>query len=1112
MLNLILGGAGCGKSYEMMNRIETAVKSGKDVLVIIPDQFSAEFDRNLYERLGMALFNRVNVLSFTRTAKDIFIRHGGLKGRYADDIVKNVMMFRALKGLSERGELCFYGRQAKSPAFIDSGLDIVRELIISGVAPEQLSDCAEGLDGSVRDKAADIALIYSEYCRMLYEGGYKDGEGDISEAAKRAAKYGYFKGKNVFIDAFKSFTADELAMLDAMIADSESVTVCLTTADKEPKNYSVFDTVNKTVMKLRLSAAEHGVPVSTDMLETLYRFKAPELAFFSANVLRYVSGKYDGECSAVKIYRSADGYGEGDFVCSEIGRLLREEGYRCSDIAVLARHKEKYSSVMESAFERYGIPFYTDESYTAAHKALFIFVKTALVLAADENASTEDWLRYMKTGMLGLDDSEIAAVESYCYKWSVDGKMWGEEFPCDDVELGAEQVRKRVAEPIFKLRAACGNADGRTICSAVLTLFEDTGVVGNICNMYDGCTVEDASALAAVREVKQLWELLCGLLETLDKALADVTLTLSDFAEIFSSAVRKLKLSAPPQTLDCVRFVAAHTARLSEPKAVFVIGVNEGDFPYAAKSAGLFSDRDRLALENAGMSLSGGVKDKLAEERFVAYSALSAASERLYITYAFSDVSGKALYPSQIVSRAEKIFGSEAVTSFEKRGLLQFCTTPAAAYYQYVRNYRSGDSGSASVYEALNGIPEYAQRLGFLRDVENSAGHLLAPDTGKRLFGNSVSLSASRFEDYRKCPFMYYCKKGLKLYPPQKIDMDKPSRGTAIHYCLCGIVRDCGKKRLAEMTRGEIMTEVKKRLDEYYNSSEVGGDYGKTRRYKAAFSRLADTAADILQRLGEEFRQNEFVPDGFEYTLRRGDGDEEPLKLVTENGIDVYFDGAVDRVDVFEKDGKKYIRVVDYKSGIKEFRFTDLLYGVNMQMLLYLFALTDPAHKGRYSGGVPAGVLYMPARDAASKLERGDGEDKARSVMKETYRMKGVILGNDDVIKAMERDCEGEFIPVRRTSGGYSKYSRLIGENGLENLRKYSYMLLEETAEGLHRGEIGAVPLSDGKSSPCTYCDYSAVCGNYPPEKIRTYAEDAAEQIEEIIKNGMEPAAFGRKE
>lgn len=1106
MLNLILGGAGCGKSYEMMNRIENAVNDGKDVLVIIPDQFSFEFDRTLYERLGAELFNRIDVLSFARTAREIFIRHGGLKGRYADDTVKKVMMYRALAEISERDGLLFYGRQAKSPSFAESSLEMVKELTLSGITAEALSSCADRLDESVRDKTADIALIYSEYGRILSQSGYKDSGGDVSEAAARAARYGYFEGKTVFIDAFKSFTADEHAMLDVMIAQSESVTVCLPTADYEPSEYSVFAAVNKTASRLTRAASDHGVKTVRTMLEEPKRFKAPELAFYSGNVLRNVRGSYGGDCKAVIVYRSADSYGEGDLVCSEIRRLIMEEGYRYSDIAVLARQKEQYSPVMESAFERYGIPFYTDESRTAAHKSLFIFVKTALAIASGKSTSTEDWLRYMKTGMLGLTDEEIAAAEDCCYKWNIEGDMWEKPFEYDDVRFGAEQVRIKVTEPVFKLRKACADAaDGRVLCSALLDFFDDTGLYENLHFFCENCDTADASALTAVREVKQLWELLCGLLETLDRALADTKISPESFAELFSAAVSGLKLSSPPQTLDCVQFVEAHTARLAEPKAVFVIGANEGAFPYAAKPSGLFSDRDRLALEEAGITLSGGSADKLDEERFAAYSALSQASERLWITYPISDVSGKQLYPSAVVSHGSEMFGKSVVTSFETRGLLSFCTTAGAAYYQYVRNYRRGDEDSASLRKALECLPEYAERLEYLKNIENAAEHSLSSETGERLFGRHMSMSASRFEDYRKCPFKYYCQKGLKLYPPRKVELDSPSRGTAIHYCLCGFLKEKSREDFNAMSRGDITKLVKKYLDEYYRSDAVGGDYGKTRRYKAAFSRLSDTLTDILERLAAEFGQSKFVPEGFEYALRR-DGDEEPLKLVTQSGITVWFEGTVDRVDVYRNGSESYVRVIDYKSGIKEFRYEDLLYGVNMQMLLYLFAVTEGNRRGRFSGDIPAGVLYMPAKDAAAGLGRADEDEAVQEVLNGTYKMKGAVLQNDDVITAMEKDCGGVFIPVKKSAGGYYSYSKLITAEQLENLRKYSYRLLEETAESLAKGQIEAVPLMDGEGTlPCGYCDYRSVCGNYPPAKIREYADNASELIENVMNGDETP-------
>lgn len=1109
MLNIIAGGAGCGKTFEMMSRIETAVRDGKDVLVIIPDQFSFEFDRALYERIGMELFNRVEVLSFSRTAKEIFIKHGGLKGRYADDTVKNIMMFRTLKALIEREGLCFYNRQAKSPRFVESGLEIVKELTTSGITPEQLTGCVDGLDENVRDKVGDIALIYSEYRRLLSESGYKDGSSDVSEAADRAGRYGYFKGKAVFVDYFKSFTADEYAMLDAIVSQSESATVCLCTGDEKAREFSVFETVNRTRSRLIRIAKEHNVEVAQTMLAEQKRFAAKELAFMSSNIFRNIRGRYDGRCEAVQVYCSSDSYGEGDYVCSEIRRLAAEDGLKYKDIAVLSRQKESYSSVMESAFERYNIPFYTDENRNASHKALFIFIRTALQLAADKRASSEQWLRYIKTGMLGISDEDAAAVEGYCYKWSVEGEMWDEPFTKNEKTDYVEKCRQLITKPVFEFRERCKDAEGQEICAALFDFINAVGVSKVLCERYDNCSSDDAAVLASVREIKQLWEQLCTLLETMSRVLAGEKLELKEFAELFSNAVSKLKLSSPPQTLDCVQFMSAHTARLAEPKVIFILGANEGAFPFVSKPSGLLNDRDRFALEGKGIELAGGIKDKLAEERFVAYSVLSGASERVYVSYASADVSGKTLYPSMIVGQLCEMFGREIAGDFESRGMLSFCTTEGAAYYQYVQNYKRNDEDSASLLAALNDIPEYSSRISYLKSVETEAVHGLTEKMGRKLFGTTVSLSASRFEDYRKCPFMYFCKKGLRLYPPEKVELDSPSKGTVIHYCLSEIVKSYCKDAFIKLDRDALRGDVQKHLDAYYNSGAVGGDYGKTKRYKAAYGRLTDTLTDILVRLVDEFRQCRFVPSEFEYKIG-SNGSERALVLTTPNGITLEFEGSVDRIDVLDENGKTYVRVIDYKSGSKKFDFNDLVYGINMQMLLYLFAITDSGSNGRYRDSVPSGVLYMPAKDVYGELDRDadEGDEATRiKVYNNVYRMNGTVLcesgtDNDLVVNAMEKEHKGAYIPIKFTKSGFDRSANPITLDELDKLRKYSYRLMKETVDAMTGGHIEADPLQQGDRLPCSYCDYKSICGNYPPALPRTYGEDTEEKINEIMGRG----------
>ncbi len=1113
MLNLITGAAGTGKSYEMMRRISEAVSAGKRVCAVVPDQFNFEYNRMLYKFMGMESFNRMEVLSFSRLARYIFTEYGGLKGKYADDTVRSVIMFRTLSALNGEKALAFYGKQARRPQFINDALEFVKTFSLNNISPEALAEKSGFLSGGIKEKISDVSLIYSEYVRLLGEQGFKDNCTDISEAAKKADVFRFFEGMSFFIDEFKSFTPDEYEMLKLIIRDGESLTVCLTTGDAQPEPFSVFETVNNTAAKLSQYARDCGSEQKRTVLDVNRRFKAAELEFVSRNEMRPAGEKFSGECRAVRIYEAAEPYAEADFVCAEINRLVSEEKYRYSDITVVSRCKESCSPIFEAAFVRGGIPFYSDEKQKISHKALIIFIISALKIISSERFSTEDMLRYIKTGYTGLDTEQTGILEEYCYKWNVEGRMWLEPFEIwDKASSGgesptrdeiAENARAAVIAPLERLRRRCAGASAREICAAADEFLEEVKVRDRISGLVSSYAEGDAEVLASVRETKQLWEALCELLQSLYRTMGDVEISAADFAALFETAAASVTLSAPPQTLDEVRFSSAHTARFANPKAVFVIGANEGVLPFAAKSSPLLSDKDIEALKKGGIEISGSSAEKLAEERYVAYASLSAASERLYITYPAADVSGNVLYPALAVKQISAAFENDIMLNAEKLGLLYFCTTERNGYYQYVQSFRRRDGSVASLRKALEEFnPANKERFEFLDNAGYKNPHRLSGKDGipELLFGRNITLSASRFEDYRKCPFMYFCKKGLRIFPWEQVSLNAPAKGNAVHYCLCEFLKEYDKTAFAGLSSEQLSAAVKSKLEEYY-SSRIGGSYGKTGRFRAAFDRLAETVSDILLNLQAEFAQSEFSPDRFEYSINF-DGDEKPVRIEA-GGSSVNFIGAVDRIDICDENGITYVRVVDYKTGLKSLSAGDLFYGVNMQMLLYLFALTDPnapVNSGLYHAALPAGVLYMPARDTVPSLPRGADEADTEAARKSGRKMDGMVLADPGIVKAMEKEAGGIFIPVKiKKDGDFYSASKVVTEAQFDNLRKYSAKLLKETASDIKSGRIEANPLVNGKNSPCTNCDYSSVCGNFPNIVTRPYDPEADEKMRKIM-------------
>lgn len=1103
MLELICGGAGSGKSYEIMKRISTAVDNGKKVYAIVPDQFNFEYNRLLYNFMGIEKFNRMEIINFSRAAKYIFIKYGGLRGKYADDTVKSVIMHSVLTRLCREHSLEFYGKQASKTRFVPEALEIVKAFSAAGVSPDALMEKIAFLDEAIRPKAKDIAVIFSAYSQSLEQHGYKDNQTDMTEAAKKAAEHKFFEGTEFFIDEFKSFTPDEYELLKIMIRDCSNVTVALTTEDVTPNSFSLFDTVNTTAYKLSAAAKASDTAVNKIFMTENRRFENPELLFMRENILRSQRDAFDGKCENIKIYEAAEPYSEADYVAAEICRLVHEEGMHYSDIAVTARCPESYITMIEAAFKRSDIPLYTDTSEGISHKALIIFVRTALKLACAKRFSSEDILRCVKTGFSGLDIEQTNILEEYCYKWNVDGEMWEEPFriSCDNDNI-AENARLTVITPLLRLKKRLKSGKADEICRAVSDYLEDVKIADTVTKLAENCD-NNEGMLLAVREAKQLWDMLCTLLQTFYRTLGNDEISGTDFEGLFDTAVSGMKLSSPPRTLDSVSFTAAHMSRFSNPRVIFVMGANEGVFPFAAKPSAIFSDKDAERFRAVDIEIGDSLREKNAEERFIAYSILSAAKERLYVTYSVAGVSGSPLYPSFAVKQLEAMFGD--ITLDEKMlGTLFFCTNEQNAYYQYIKNFRRNDPDIACIRKALE---EYSvDNRAKLRSADEplSAEHFISRKNAAMLFGNNITLSASRLEDYRRCPFIYFCKKGLSIYPRQRMIMNAPAKGTAVHYCLCGFLQEHSKDEFIKMSREEIADDMNKRLGLYYASEDIGGSYGKSQRYRAAFGRLAETLTDIVYRLRLEFAQSDFSPSSFEYTLTYDEnGDEKPAVLRLSDNTVVSFIGAVDRIDTYTKDGTTYIRVVDYKTGSKAFSLADLYYGINMQMLLYIFALTDPnvpKNKGKYHTAQPVGVLYMHAKDRMPSLGRDPDDEAKAEYEKNGCKMDGIVIADTELAGAMENGLNGTFIPVKiKKDGDFYASSSVVTEDDIAALRYCTEDMLKETANAIKDGKIEAVPLINGNISPCTNCDYRSVCGNYPNIISRKYEPDAAEKMRERL-------------
>ncbi len=1111
MLHFILGGAGCGKSTRLTEEIRRAQANGLPVFALVPEQFSFTFDTHLYQSLGAKAFNELESLSFTSLARLLFRTYGGRSGQYADTLTKTTLLHQAITTLLSQNALHHYVRQAKKPGFPEEVSKVITELRRADLTPEQLMTRTALLDGRLRDKAMDLAQIYALYDQSLRARNLKDTLTDISEAAALAAQHDFFRGAAVMIDEFESFTGDQLIMLDTILAQAQAVYLTLRTEEPDAPAFSVFDAANATFRRISMLARNHHLQTDTVLCETPHRFAHADLAHLSKHILRTGQAAC-GDASHIRITEAKSPYAETDYACAEI-RRLHADGVAFRDIAIVTHQLSDYAGTLEAACQRYAIPYNLSLNRGIQHTTVMQLVNAVLELIAAAKPQTEAVLRYAKTRLLGLPCEAVAKLESYCYTWNVEEAMWLAPFTVDLAPNGdPEPLRALLIEPIQQLRKRCVHASGQEICRALYEFLMQMEIPRNTSGLAKdfrdrGCP-EEANLL------KRLWEQLMQILDTLSATIGEAPLSPTQFRNLFRALISQITLGEPPQLLDAVLIAAAETARLDEPRYVFVLGTNEGCFPSDIHTSGLLTDNDKRMLAEHDMPLSRTAEQLVGDERLIAYKTLSAASEGLYLLYPLADESGASRMPSALLRQVYAMFPGLSRDYAEHADPLFYAATPKAAYDRLVQGYDRDTTEQASVRTALADDPVFGPRLAALEDFQpNRTYHIQQPSLLHAAFSDTLRLSATRVEEYMLCPFSYYLKNGLQIYGEQKKEINHLETGNLVHYCLQQLFLACPTQESFQALTLEAITAMVRQYAADYQETALGGAFGKTPRFLRNYARITDGIPQLVQHLQAELRQSRFTPSDVELVLSEK-SDAKPIRLTAPNGVELILNGKIDRVDLFTDQGKRYVRVIDYKTGSKVLELGNLLYGIDMQMLLYLFSITEPG--GKYPGAVPAGVLYTPASPPVCSAQRNRDDLAGVGAYQDGhYRMNGILLRDRQVLQAMEENLSGVYIPVKldKSDSGSGepvltpKSLCSLSEAQFRRLRKHAYSLLTDMVQRLYSGDIAANPLQRKDKTPCSYCDYAEICGNVPNTACRCAAETASDDMLQLLTEEVDSHA-----
>jgi len=1080
---MIFGRAGSGKTTYIQNKLrDLHFENRGGIILLVPEQFSFESERAVLNLLSPPAAAEIEILSFTRMINRFILQKPALP--HINETGKAALMGLCLKKIKD--ELVLYRRHADTPEFAKKMLDAVSEFKQHKITPESLSEIRAKSEGLLSDKTHELSMIFSAYEGLLNTSFY-DPLDDLSRLCEALEASGEIKNKTFLIDSFTGFTPDQMQVISLIIRHAKDVYITLCSDpsrnvnDEKENDFSIFDSVKLCANKILHIARENSIPVANFIkLDGSKRYNSPAIAHLEKNLFEAVPEAYSAPVDNIEICEANNIYDECEYTAAKIKELLRN-GMRCRDIAVIARDANDYSGIVAPALQKMDISTFMDARVPAISLPLVRFCLSALD-ASLSNFSPDAVFALLKTYLTPLEINEISLLENYIILWKIRGAAFLEDFknnPDGFTEQKTDEQakalvsinnsRKIIVDLLADLKKNI-NGSVTDICKAIFSLISNKNITELLSKMANNLEADGDNVRADL--IRRSYDVVINTLDGMAAAFKDMELTAKEFSELFKLSFELTDMGSLPQGLDEVSVGSAPRMRPASPKAVFILGVNENKFPKSFIDTGLFTAVERDEINKMGFPFPDYSMKMAKDEEFLLYTAIFAASEKIFISYNKSSVKGETLRPSIAITAIKDVFPNIKIKNTNDDFLLKIGGAKSAISV-LSDIYNENTTERQTLHDFLTDSDNE-----ILRTIENDdeVKYNITPAVALDLFHKDIGVSASRVESFYKCKFQYLLKFGIKARPPATAEVDFQQRGSLIHYCLYKLLSENGANGLHNITENDVRQKVFEYMLLFYESIEQ-----MPNRLIYFLERITILVKDLCENLAEEFTESLFIPKDFEIPVGMGEGENsiEPIKLTLPNGGSISVHGYIDRVDAYTENGKTYIRVVDYKSKSKTLDLDEVMAGQNLQMLLYLFSIWRNGDK-RYEGDIiPAGVIYMPAAKAAAD-SASLTKDEYKKTIKKSLKRDGLILEDADIIRAMEKNAEGYYIPAKlNKNGAISGTSKTASLEKMKYINEHIEKLLEQMGISIHSGKFAPLPTAKTEAKiACKYCDYTTICPN----------------------------------
>ena len=1071
MLTLLLGTDWTENRNAILNRIAKDVaeqKSGR--ILMVPELISHDTERRLCACAGDTTSRFAEVLTFTRLAQRVSDAAGFGVPECLDSGGRLVAMAAATRQLHSK--LKAYGAVETRPEFLIGLLDAVDEFKRCCITPEDLALAAKRTEGSLAQKLEELSLILQAY-DSLCARGKRDPRDQMTWLLEELEDCDFAKNHVFYIDGFPDFTRQHTAILEHLMKESPFVTVSLT-CDNVDSDSPAFEKAAATAAELLRLARDAGIEAEIVHITPNDRAVASILpAIFQ--------GKIENTSSILKVYRCESKNDTCHSVAERICQLV-QSGCLYRDISVVCTDMSAYSNMLDMILSRYRIPVYQSGTENILEKTIISTVLTAIdsVVGGFELG---DVLRYLKSSLSPLTISQCDLLENYAIIWNITGNRWHVEWENHPEGLGARwtdkdrallrtlnEARSTAMTPLIHLDQSMRNANTLAqLVSGVHAFLEELKLDKQLELLAD--EMMQAGELRSSQILSQLWEILLLALEQLSDTLGDTHWDRQTFTKLLKLLLSQYDVGTIPAVLDAVMVGSVSAMRCQMPKHLIVLGASEGNFPAYSGSTGVLSDQERNALRNMGVPLTGGAMEGLQAEYAEIYGVFCGAEESVSV---FCD-DGQ---PSFLYRRLKDIAGGEILVK-----PLKIAPIPEEVGAYLVRNQRIDDADALGVRESC------VQ----LQQANDYAIGEMTTQTVNKLYSANIKLSASQIDKLADCRMSYFLKYGLKLKERKVATVDPAEFGTYVH----AVLEETAREIMNQGGFHKVSLEKSLEIANHYSEAYIEQRFSQidSQRVRYLFRRNVQELELVVTELWNELKESEFAPAEFEMAF-----DSIPITGKTMTAI---LRGFVDRVDACNINGQIYYRVVDYKTGKKDFDYCDIYNGLGLQMLLYLFALEDRETDFLGENPVPAGVQYFPARVPIVPVDGRADDDATVEAREKLWKRKGLLLADEDVLQAMEPSEKPKRLSYTKKKDG-SISGDLADRQQLKLLKGYIFTLLGKMVDDIASGCVEPNPYTrGGRHNACAFCPYGAICRQATVEGRRDYAAMSAQKFWEEIEKEM---------